>query len=144
MKIKISVDDHGIGAALDDLGERLSHSTEDATGLGLHMVEAIAKKLAPIRTGRLRGSIRVEGPSAQMGGYAGRVGPHVIYANIQEFGGVIVPKRVRFLHWVDAGGEHWAKRVTIPAHPYMRPALAMTRPNLSKLFEGELEKAVAE
>jgi len=144
VKIKITIEDHGIQEAIDDLSERLVKSVGDAVGMALHQVEALGKANAPIRTGALRGSIRVQGPEGGAAGWTGKVGPHVIYANIQEFGGVIVPKRVRFLRWVDAGGEHFARKVTIPAHPYMRPALAEVKPDLSAIFNAELEKAIAD
>ena len=52
------------------------------------------------------------------------VGPSVIYGRIQEFGGVIKPVTAKMLHWVDEGGQHHqANSVTIPARPYLRPAI---------------------
>jgi HK97 gp10 family phage protein len=52
------------------------------------------------------------------------VGPTVIYGRIQEFGGVIKPVTAKILHWVDEGGRHHqAASVTIPARPYLRPAV---------------------
>jgi len=144
VNIKVSIEDHGIGAALDALGADMSDAVGSATSDALHMVEKAAKTNAPKRTGRLAGSIRVTGPGGGGGGWTGKVGPHVVYANIQEFGGVITPKRVKFLHWVDADGDHFARKVTIPAHPYMRPAVGEVRPLVVPLYEAALAKVIEE
>jgi phage gpG-like protein len=66
----------------------------------------------------------------------------VPYARIHEFGGVIVPRRKRVLAWVwegprpqtpaewrrarQEGRAAYALRVTIPARPYLGPALNKT------------------
>lgn len=48
----------------------------------------------------------------------------IIYNKIHEFGGIIVPKRKKMLHWINEDGEDvFAKMVTIPARPYLRPAV---------------------
>jgi len=53
------------------------------------------------------------------------VGPSdVEYGRIQELGGVIKPVKAKRLHWVDEEGRHLsALAVTIPARPYLRPAV---------------------
>jgi phage gpG-like protein len=51
------------------------------------------------------------------------VGPTVIYGRIQELGGVILPVFAKLLSWVDDGKRIFAKRVQIPARPYLRPAM---------------------
>jgi len=50
------------------------------------------------------------------------VGPTVIHGRIQELGGVILPVYAKMLSWVDNGVRIFAKRVQIPARPYLRPA----------------------
>ena len=142
MKIKVTVDSQELRDALDAMADDLTAAVGRATSDALHMVEGMAKTNAPIRTGRLRGSIRVTGPGGGAGGWSGKVGPHTVYANIQEFGGVIVPKRVRFLRWVDAGGEHFARKVTIPAHPYMRPAVGEAKPLIGPLYEAAIARVI--
>lgn len=90
------------------------------------------------RTGRLSASVRVT-PGLQGGLVAtASVAPHTIYAVTQEYGGIHVPVRARYMHWVNSGGEWWKKRVYIPARPYMRPALEET------IADGSLTKAAAE
>lgn len=52
------------------------------------------------------------------------VGPTIIYGRIQELGGVIKPVTAKRLHWVDEKGQHHtALAVTLPARPYLRPAV---------------------
>lgn len=52
------------------------------------------------------------------------VGPSVIYGRIQELGGTVKPVFKKWLHWVDEDGQHHqAKEVTLPARPYLRPAV---------------------
>ena len=51
------------------------------------------------------------------------VGPTVIYGRIQELGGVVLPVFTKMLSWVDDGKRIFAKRVQIPARPYLRPAM---------------------
>lgn len=71
--------------------------------------------------GQLRNSIRVESNTTATGAEA-EIGPHVIYGRIQEYGGTIRPVHAQFLHWVIDGKDVFAKKVTIPARPYLRPA----------------------
>lgn len=73
-----------------------------------------------IDTGNLRASIR-----AWMYGKECWIGTGVIYAAIHEFGGTIFPKKAGGkLMWTDKSGAfHQADHVTIPARPYLRPAL---------------------
>jgi len=54
-----------------------------------------------------------------------RVNAGAIYSRIHEFGGTIVPKNKPFLAWKDPDSGKWrfAKKVTIPARPFMGPAL---------------------
>jgi phage gpG-like protein len=47
------------------------------------------------------------------------VAPHTVYARIQELGGTIRARRVRYLHW----GTTFVKHVDIPERPYMHPAI---------------------
>lgn len=45
------------------------------------------------------------------------------YGAIHEFGGTILPKNAKALHWKINGKDIFAKKVVIPARPYMRPAI---------------------
>ncbi len=51
-------------------------------------------------------------------------GPHKIYAAIHEFGGVIRPIKGKFLVFKGKDGNMvFTKSVTMPARPYIRPAV---------------------
>ena len=51
------------------------------------------------------------------------VGNTAIYSALQEFGGATWPNRSAYMHWVNDRGAWFKKRVTVPEHPYFRPAL---------------------
>lgn len=67
------------------------------------------------------------------------VGTNLIYAAIHEFGGVIRPINGPFLVFEIDGQVIRARKVTIPARPYMRPAydttLAPATAAIGKTFE---------
>lgn len=51
-------------------------------------------------------------------------GPHKIYAAIHEFGGVILPTKGPYLVFKGKDGKMvFTKSVTMPARPYIRPAM---------------------
>lgn len=87
--------------------------------------------------GRLRSSITHRVDKAGLRAF---VGTNVIYARIHEFGGVIEPKSARFL--VFKVDDRWIRtsRVTIPARPYLQPALESSRGMIEQLFAGEIDK----
>jgi phage gpG-like protein len=96
------------------------------------------------RTGRLEGSLAIAkfaAPDAT--GVSGTWGSQdVRYALIHELGGVIVPVRAAALAIPQADGSvRFAKSVTIPARPYLRPAADAIYPqlaaNIRKTFEKE-------
>lgn len=68
------------------------------------------------------------------------IGTGVVYAAIQEFGGTIHAKRGGWLVFRLPSGQ-WirTKSVTIPAHPYLRPAFdynkATAIATIGKVFE---------
>jgi len=101
-------------------GKKLAQSGE----AGLLLIQNAAKEKAPKLTRTLSRSIHTE--VLETGAYHDEVGvgTNVVYGPIQEFGGVITPKKAKMLHWIDRDTkEHrFAHSVTIPAHPYLRPA----------------------
>lgn len=58
----------------------------------------------------------LEGPVA-----TASVAPHMVYARIQELGGIVRPVRARFLRFPYAGRIWYKKFVRLHEHPYMRP-----------------------
>lgn len=75
------------------------------------------------RTGHLRRSIKSEA-NQKPSMIIGRIFSNIIYARIHELGGVIKPKKGKYLKFQMGG--HWimVKKVKIPARPYLRPAIA--------------------
>lgn len=72
------------------------------------------------RTGTLARSVRAEPAVAAGAGRAtSSVAPHTVYARIQQKGGVIVPVRAKVLRWKEGGKYRYARRVVLPARPYM-------------------------
>lgn len=72
-------------------------------------------------TGALSRSITVTDAPGEL---AAAVGTSMIYGAIHEFGGVITPIHGDVLAWEEPEGEwHFARSVTIPARPYLHPAL---------------------
>jgi phage gpG-like protein len=100
----------------------------DAVNAGAAILETRIKinmdKVLHRRTGMLINSVSFSGRREGQGAVATiRVGQ--VYGKIHEYGGTIVPIRARMLHWVNEKGEDvFARKVTIPARPYMRPAIA--------------------
>lgn len=95
---------------------------EGGAVIAFHAQLNARNKFSDRQRGQLRNSIRVESQTTPTGAVA-EIGPHTVYARIQEYGGTIYPRRANMLHWVDENGQdHFAKSVTIPARPYLRPA----------------------
>ena len=69
-------------------------------------------------------------------------GTDKIYARIHEFGGVITPKTAKALHFQIDG--HWVttRSVTMPARPYVRPALDENKPEVANAIIGVLQGQV--
>lgn len=66
----------------------------------------------------------------------------VIYAAIHEFGGVITPKRAKWLVFDVDGETVFTKKVTIPARPYMRPAVYDNLDTLRETFAAVLRRTM--
>lgn len=67
-------------------------------------------------SGDLSESVTIQGPHPTAGGYEARVGPTTRYGRIQELGGT-------------AGNG-----ATLPARPYLAPALDNVRPDIALIF----------
>lgn len=95
---------------------------------GGYVIEAQAKINAnttfKASTSNLAGSIFTDTISESDMEVEVAVGPSVVYGRIQELGGTVKPVSAKLLHWVNEQGEHrTAKEVTLPARPYLRPAI---------------------
>ena len=70
------------------------------------------------------------------------VGPTVIYGRIHELGGIILPVHAKMLSWVDNGKRIFAKRVQIPARPYLRPAVDEHEKEISQAVGYQIKKQI--
>lgn len=63
--------------------------------------------------------------------------PAKIYGRIQELGGWIYPVYKKMLSWIDRDTKKrvFAKKVYIPARPYLRPAVDEHKPEIKQAME---------
>lgn len=112
--------------------------------LAANLVAQRATGKAPRDTGRLKRSITRGDPKPTGKNRWGiDVGTNVIYAAAQEFGftGVITDKQRRFF-WAksaDTGNPMWralalSTEYTIPAHPYLNPALDESKREIATII----------
>ncbi len=107
------------------------------------LVAQRATRKAPRDTGRLKRSVTHGMPYASGSDrYRIDVGSNVVYAAAQEFGytGQITDRQRRFFwyKWYETRNPMWralalSVEYTIPAHPYLRPALAESRKDAARL-----------
>lgn len=126
--LTVTIDDAVVKAKLHALtGFAQRHVAETALKAGALPIQNAAKRKAPKKTGTLSRSIHTEAVEEVGTLGAVKIGTDVIYARIHEYGGVIKPVHARMLHFQIDGRDIFAKQVTIPARPYLRPALAENR-----------------
>lgn len=93
-----------------------------------------AGKSPGVKTGALRRSIQID--RSQINKLRIRVGTNLVYAKIQEYGGIISAKKSKFLRFLVGGKFISKKTVNLPARPYFRPALK----NVFNKMKKELSK----
>lgn len=94
------------------------------------------------RTGTLRRSIHMTPFRSQ--GFV-TVGTNVQYAKVHEFGMTISAKNAPYLKFkTDDGKWHSVKQVTIPARPFMRPALQNNTGVIRAALIAIVKRAVAQ
>lgn len=119
---------------------------ENALHAGAQEIRNAAQSKAPYLTGTLRRSIHSETEEKSGPRVTVLVGTDLEYAAMQEFGGVILPKSARRLVFEVDGQLVFARRVTIPAHPYLRPAFDEKKGEAVRQFRlavGDQVRAIA-
>jgi len=130
----------GVEWDIGDATETLDGAASAIEGGGLAGAAAMAfvrstQQTAPVKTGTLRRSIRINSEDGSSATY----GPHVIYAAIQDQGGVI---HVRFKKVLanKRTGEFFGISVRIPALHYMQrggeAGIANARQRIAQRIEG--------
>lgn len=137
-------------AALLKLGEKMRGQVLGKAAMaGGLVIEAQAKinvglKFRP-NTGNLAGSINTEIVESTATRAEVAVGPSVVYGRIQELGGTIKPVTAKVLRWKDEEGKwHSAKSVTLPARPYLRPAVDENEAKIIEAVEANLKIEIEE
>jgi phage gpG-like protein len=75
-------------------------------------------------TGHLRRSVKVRGPARIASGWEALVGPTAVYGRVQEFG----------------GRTGRGMRTSLPARPYVRPAVRTSREDIQRIFVAEFRR----
>lgn len=134
------------GIADDLSGKAGKDPLREAVGQAAGMIEAEAKKNLTgghplhVRTGRLRSSVHFK--TARRGSkVTAQVGTDVVYGAVHEFGAKIVPSHAKFLKFQVKPGE-WrtAKSVTIPARPWLSPAVKAAAPRVKRHIHEAVRK----
>lgn len=107
---------------------------EQALHAGAQEILNSAVEKAPYLTGTLRRSLHSETEEKSANRVSVLAGTDLEYAAMQEFGGEIVPKNAKMLAFEVEGKLVFAKRVTIPARPYLRPAFDEQKGEAVKVF----------
>lgn len=146
MAYSLQLEIRGAQQVIENLGKSSMAVRFAMAKVGALLERAVKLKLSgqvlKVRTGRLRSSITHE--VRDVGGTVELVvGTNVAYARIHEFGGVIIPKRAKYLTFVVGGKRVFAKRVVIPRRPYFEPALDESGSKIVETFGMELEKRLS-
>lgn len=116
---------------------------EDAMLKGGVFAEGEAKRNAPKQTRTLARSINAEIiPTFDKTVLVG-VGTNVIYARIHELGGTIKAKKGKYLKFYIKGKFIQVKQVTIPARPYLTPAIEDNVSEIEKIIGEELRRQIS-
>lgn len=97
--------------------------------------EAVSR--APYKSGNLRRSI-VE----YHNGNSMEVGTNVVYGAIHEYGGIIRPKNGKYLTFKKGNKFIRVKQVTMPARPFIGPALHAKTQEIIKIFEDNFKSYI--
>lgn len=146
MKYTMKVDMKPLGDALRKSGKNTSDNLGKAVLAGLFQLEAGAKlrirENFKQRTGDLASNWETKLDSISSTKAEGHTAPLVVYARIQELGGVINAVHGALIFQTDDGEWHTVKAVTIPARPYLRPAADEDKDDIFKAVSEILQQAI--
>lgn len=171
IEVKATINGKPVSAfvdGLDDFGKTAARAIDRAMQVHLELISATVRKSTyrtaglKVRTGDLIRSVGARGGKGIFGtrvratskGFevTGEIGSRLIYAAVQEKGMTIEAKRGPWLVFpiLAAGGgtvvTGWAraKKVTIPARPYLEPAVEQSKARGAVLFREAYQRAMAE
>jgi len=128
---------------LERLLKEFPERTKKAIAISLKQSALIVQNAAKINSPYLTGNLRRSITNEVKENYA-EIGTDVIYARIQELGGVILPKTKKYLRFMTRS-KNWVTvgKVIIPPFKgkgYLRPALEENSEKILKNFADNLEK----
>jgi len=101
----------------------------------------LSGKILNRRTGRIRNSITHK-VGIQGDKVVGKIGTNVVYGRIHELGGEIYPRKAKALKFNIPGvGWRTAKKVVMPARPYLRPALEDNMSDIARILANRVTEA---
>lgn len=134
---------HDLADSLEALDGALMQRLTEAMETWALRVEATAKRLVPVDSGRLRSSIANEVERTGTVEITAYIGSNVSYAPIIEFGRGPVHADEGYLRFKIDGEVFYRKQVAgTEAQPYLRPAVEEHREDLKRLVAQAVEKAV--
>lgn len=107
----------------------------------MKIAEEAVEDNTPVRTGRLKASIQ-SGTNISERRMYGWVGSNVIYAGIQEEGGVIRAKSGEFLKFNAGGRTIYVRQVRIPAQHFIENALVGRLDEITNAIEDVVTRTV--
>lgn len=125
ISIKLSPEARANIKKLQNLPDKLKRALMLSVDQGALEIMNKSKELAPYKTGTLRRSI-TKSILPGSGGLSQRIGSNLVYAAIQEFGGL-------------AGRGHSSR---IPAKRYFRRAIEQKQGKIKQIFDRNLKNAV--
>lgn len=131
---------------LEAFADAVNRHLYEAVETWVLMVEATAKQLAPVDSGRLRSSINSDVRQVGQDLIRGFIGTNVSYAPyIEEGRGRIEASGDGALHFFVDGEEVFAQSVgPAEAQPFLEPAIQQHISDLRELFDEALANAAAE
>ena len=120
----------------------LSEGSAEAVAKTTIALQSQVKALAPVDFGALRNSI-----NRVVKGLKGTVFTNLVYAMIQEFGGIIKPLASKYLRFKTKSGN-WVttSKVTIKAanggKGYFRPSVVVIKKKIKNIFAKELRASI--
>lgn len=117
--------------------------TEGAAVIQFHAQLNAANVFSRNQRGQLRNSIIPDIKRTENGAEA-VIGPRVVYGRIQELGGTIRPIRAKALHFRIDNRDIFVKQVTLPARPYLGPAVNDHMDEIRAVMQESIAASLAE
>ena len=137
MDVSLNFDTSAFERAMIENPKEIQLSIRKSLMTSAQVVQRKAKINAPFITGNLKRNIK-----SKVFKDVAKIGTDVIYARIHELGGIITPKRAKYLRFKVGGKWVATKRVVMPKRPYLQPALEDSANEIRKIFVDNIKKVI--